>query len=165
MFQLKPISKDGIPEALEKAERYRLLNEPRLAESICHDILEIDPDNHKAIITLLLSITDQFGRSASSEISEARNLLPKLKSEYERFYYGGIICERQGKAILNKDITGGKFTSYEWMMDAMKLFEKAEAIRPQGNDDSILRWNTCVRLITRNNLHPRKEDYFEPPLE
>ena len=165
MFELKPISKDGIPEALGKAERYRLLNEPRLAESICLDILEIDPNNDQAIVMLLLSITDQFGRSSSAEVSEARNLLPRLKNEYDRLYYGGIICERQGKAILNKDITGGKFTAYEWMMDAMKLFERAEAIRPAGNDDSILRWNTCVRLIMRNNLHPRKEDYIEPPLE
>lgn len=165
MFQLKSISKDGIPEALGKAERYRLLNEPRLTESICLDILEIDPDNHAAIVTLLLSITDQFDGSASADVTEARQLLPRLKNEYEQLYYGGIICERKGKSILNKDMPGANFTAYEWLVDAMKLFEKAEAIRPHGNDDSILRWNTCARLILRNDLHPRKEDYNEPPLE
>ena len=165
MFQLKPISKDGIPDALEKAERYRLLNEPRLAESICLDILEIDHQNHEAIITLLLAITDQFGRIPSADVYEARKLLPHLINEYEQFYYGGIICERNAKAILNKGITGGNFTAYEWLRDAMNLFEKAEAIRPTGNDDSILRWNTCARLIQRNHLEPRREDYIEPPLE
>ena len=66
MFQLKPISKEGISEALQKAERYRLLNEPRLAESICQDILALEPDNHQAILTMLLSITDQFGRNAAA---------------------------------------------------------------------------------------------------
>lgn len=61
MFQLRSaFRKEGIPEALQKAERYRLLNEPRLAESICQDILDIEPDNRKAIITMLLAITDQF---------------------------------------------------------------------------------------------------------
>ena len=43
MFDLKPLSKDAIPAALAKAERYRLLNEPGEAESICLDVLRIDP--------------------------------------------------------------------------------------------------------------------------
>lgn len=165
MLQLKPISPDGIPEALEKAVRYRLLNEPRLAESICLDILEIDPENQEALITLLLSKTDQFGSSASADVTDARQFLSRLHSAYDQFYYGGIICERQAKAILTKDLTGGDFMAYEWLMDAMELFEKAEAIRPPNKDDSILHWNTCVRMITRNHLHPRQEDFIEPPLE
>ena len=45
--------------ALEKAERYRLLNEPILAESICLDILDADPQNAKAVVTMLLAITDR----------------------------------------------------------------------------------------------------------
>lgn len=45
MFELKPLSEGAIPKALKKAERYRLLNEPRQAESICQDVLSIDPDN------------------------------------------------------------------------------------------------------------------------
>jgi len=55
MFQIKPLSKENIPAALEKAERYRLLNEPMPTESICLDILEADPENQKAIVTLLLA--------------------------------------------------------------------------------------------------------------
>ena len=61
MFKLKPLSKEAVPAALEKANCYRFLNEPVEAESICLDILEVEPENQQAIITLLLSLTDQFG--------------------------------------------------------------------------------------------------------
>ena len=165
MFQLKPISKEGIPEALEKAERYRLLNEPLLAESICLDILEADPENQQAIVTLLLARTDQFTTSSHSDVHSARSLLQHFPDGYERHYYAGIICERQGKAILNKATPGIEFTAYEWLTEAMELFEKAEAIRPAGNDDAILRWNTCARLIMRHHLTPRPEERIEHPLD
>jgi hypothetical protein len=165
MFQLKPISKEGIPEALEKAERYRLLNEPLLAESICLDILEADPENQRAIVTLLLARTDQFNTSSRSDVQSARNLLHRFPDEYERHYYAGIICERQGKAMLDKRTPGIEFTAYEWLIEAMELFEKAEAIRPPGNDDAILRWNTCARLIMRHQLKPRPEERIEHPLD
>jgi hypothetical protein len=165
MFQLKPISQAGIPEALEKAERYRFLNEPWLAESICQDIMEVDPDNHKAIVIMLLAISDQFGRHTSADVNQARQLLFRLDDEYERCYYAGIICERQGKATLSQGITGGHFTAYAWFREAMEYYEKAEALRPTGNDDSILRWNTCARLIMRYHLKPHEEDNTQPMLE
>ena len=164
MFQLKKISKDSIPAALEKAERYRLLNEPGLAESICLDILEVDPQNDRAIIIMLLAITDQFDTSSSGDVTRARELLPRLQNDYERNYYAGIICERKGMAILHRNI-GGQIAVFEWLNEAMVLFEKAETLRPAGNDDAILRWNTCVRLISRHHLKPLNEKYVEPPLE
>ena len=164
MFQLKNISRDSIPSALEKAERYRLLDEPDLAESICLDILEVDPNNAKAIIILLLAITDQFNTSSSGDVNRARQLLPRLQTDYERNYYAGIISEREGMAILNRS-RGGQFAVYEWLNEAMEFYEKAEATRPQGNDDAILRWNTCARQIMRHHLQPINEKYVEPPLE
>lgn len=164
MFQLKNISRDSIPAALEKAERYRLLGEPDLAESICLDILEVDPNNAKAIIILLLAITDQFNTSSSGDVNRARQLLPRLQTDYERNYYAGIISEREGIAILNK-VSGGQFAVYEWLNEAMEFYEKAEATRPPGNDDAILRWNTCARQIMRHHLQPLNEKYVEPPLE
>jgi hypothetical protein len=163
MFQLKPISRESIPAAIEKAERYRLLNEPRLTESICLDILEADPQNDKAIIILLLAITDQF-ISTSGDVNRARQLLPRLQNEYEKNYYAGIICERQGMAIFNRGMMGSQF-AHDWLSEAMEFFEKAEAIRPSGNDDALLRWNTCARMIMRHNLKPMNERYVEPPLE
>ena len=164
MFQLKPISKDSIPVALEKAERYRLLNEPWLAESICMDILEADPDNKKAVVILLLALTDEFGSSSLADIHKARQLL-LLLPEYEQHYYAGLICERQGKSVFNRHTPHSDFTAYEWLTEAMDHYEKAEAIRPTGNDDAILRWNTCARLIMHHNLKPSNEKYIEQPLE
>jgi hypothetical protein len=164
-FQLKPLSSEGVAEALQKAERYRLLNEPRLAESICHDILNVEPTNEEAIIMLLLAITDQFGEYSSASVDVARRLIPLLKSEYERLYYAGIICERQGSAILRRGLTGGNFVAFEWLTDAMEFFEKAGALSPAGNDDAILRWNTCAREIMRHHLEPRIEEFAGTMLE
>ena len=165
MFQLKPITKNSIPQALEKAERYRFLNEPGEAESICLDILEIDPQNEKAIITLLLAITDQFGTSSMGHEKQVKQLLPRLSNEYERHYYAGIISERMGKATLAKRIPDGHYIAHEWLTDAMNHYSKAESIRPEGNDDAILRWNTCLRVINSHHLEPRNEKYIEQQLE
>jgi len=164
MFQLKPISKESIPAAIEKAERYRLLDEPGLAESICLDILDADPQHSKAIIILLLAITDQFNAASAGDVNRARELLSRLQSDYEKNYYAGIISEREGMAVL-KRMKGGQFAVYEWLCEAMDYYEKAEALRPPGNDDAILRWNTCARQIMRHHLKPMSEKYVEPPLE
>ena len=165
MPELKPISVESIPGAIEKAERYRLLCEPVLAESICLDILDADPQNARAITILLLAITDQFNASSSGDVNRARQLLPRLQNEYEMNYYAGIISEREGMAIFNRGITGGHFAVYEWLNEAMTYFEKAEELRPSGNDDALLRWNTCARMIMRFHLEPINEKYVEPPLE
>ena len=165
MFQLKSISKESIPVALEKAERYRLLNEPWLAESICSDILEVEPGNTKAIVILLLAITDQFGTSSMANVNEANQLLHRLPDGYQRHYYAGIICEREGKSDLGKGRLEYVYSAYTCLRNAMNHYEKAEAIRPPGNDDAILRWNTCARLIMHHHLEPRNEEYSEPPLE
>ena len=165
MFQIKPISKESIPMALAKAERYRLLSEPMLTESICLDILETEPGNSEALVIMLLAISDQFGTSSSDDMSRAKQILTQFTDEYDKQYYSGLVCERQAKAKLNKRMPDGGFIAYEWLRDAMEHYEKAEALRPAGNDDSILRWNTCARLINRYDLKPRDEKYIEPPLE
>ena len=157
MFDLKPLSMAGIPAALARVERYRLLNEPRVAESICLDILEADPENQEAIPMLILAITDQFRTGSSGDEKRARDLLPRLADDYERAYYAGIICERLGKAAIDKGIPDSKYIAYEWLRDAMEFFETAEPLRPSGNDDAILRWNTCVRAIERYKLEPKLE--------
>ena len=165
MFELKPLSKEAIPKALEKAERYRLLNEPRVAESICRDVLQTDPDNQQAIVMLVLALTDQFGNTVSLGAKEVMQEISKLKDEYERAYYTGIVYERRAKARLNMGMHGSDHDAYELLEDAMEWFEKAEAIHPAGNEDAILRWNTCARIITQNKLRPRGEDDFRPYLE
>ena len=165
MFQLKSLSKEGIAAALEKAERYRLLNEPREAESICLDILEIDPEHQRALVVLLLAMTDQFGRHVPDDVKRAQELLPRLRDEYDRTYYAGIILERQAKAILKRGTPGSETLAYHRFLKAMDHFEKAEAIRPPGNDDALLRWNTCARTIMRHKLTPGHEEQVESFLE
>jgi hypothetical protein len=144
-FQLKSISAQSIPEALAKVERYRLLNEPRLAESICLDILAIAPDNQQALIALLLARTDQFHAGLSAK--GAQEVLGKIQGEYEKAYYAGIIWERQGHANLAKGGPGGTTAAYHALREAMGCYEKAAGFSPLGNDDAILRWNTCAREI------------------
>ena len=163
MFQLKPISKEAIPRALEKAERYRLLNEPKEAESICLDILQVDPSNQQALITLLLALTDQF--DAGSQITRPREILPKLIGDYEQAYYGGIIYERKARAQLNATFPGAGSIAYQGFREAMGWYEKAEAIRPPGNDDAELRWNACARTIMEHHLAPRQEETVHLMLE
>jgi hypothetical protein len=161
VFDLKPISPSAIPEALAKAERYRLLNEPLFAESICMDILRIEPEHQPALISLLLSLTDQFGHGVTP--SRAREVLKQLSGDYERTYYKGIIAERWAVALLDQGAPGAGFNAYESLVEAMGLYERAEPIRPAGNDDAILRWNTCARILMRNpELRPRGDEKFEP---
>src|SRR5881628_1002751 len=100
MFSLKPLSKDAIPAALEKAERYRLLNEPAEAESICLDVLKVAPDNQQAIVMLLLAVTDRFAKGYGVSDTQAKELLGRVTGEYERAYYAGILAERRAKVKL-----------------------------------------------------------------
>jgi hypothetical protein len=154
-FELKPLSREAIPAALEKADRYRFLNEPAEAESICLDVLRTEPDNQRALVTLLLALTDRFGKGYSVGLTQAQDVLPRLRSEYERLYYAGVISERRGKAQLQDGKPG--FLAGDWFREAMALYEKAAAVRPSGNDDALLRWNTCARILEQNNL-PEAED-------
>ena len=152
MFQLKPLSREAIPAALAKAERYRLLNEPGEAESICLDVLQIDPSNQDALIMLILALTDQFPQelpSSRSAPARATDLTARLSDHYDRCYYGGIIRERRAKAVLLRDRHASAATAAEWLREAMDLFERAEAIRPANNDDAVLRWNACARLLQK----------------
>lgn len=159
MLELKPLSREAIPGALARVERYRLLNEPEQAESICQDILRTDPDNQEAVRSLLLALTDQFSTGTGPRVAEARDLIPRFRDPYDRHYYNGIISERRARAFINQGWLGTGSIAYEWIRDAMNSYEKAEAIRPPGNDDAILRWNTCARILMANpRLVPAPEE-------
>lgn len=163
-FELKPLSSAAIPAALEKAHRYRLLNEPWQAESICEDVLRVDPQNQTALVTLLLAITDQFGEQVSC--ARAREVLASMHGEYERAYYAGIISERSARARMREALPGSNFKVYEDFADAMRSYERAEAVRPEGNDDAVLRWNTCARtLASHHDLRPQPEEILTPVLD
>lgn len=163
MLQLKPLSPDSIPKALTRAKHYRLLNEPKQAESICRDILTIDPDNQLATLILILAITDLFGTEKRFSTSEAKDLCDKLSSEYEQKYYRGIIEERLGKAALKRTSPRVRYIAYEHYRLAMEYYEEAEKISPQGNQDAVLRWNACIRGIQEFKLEPSPEDKGAQP--
>jgi len=149
MFQLKPLSPSAIPAALAKAERYRLLNEPEQAESICEDILATQPDHRDALIVLLLALSDRFPYQDGWLVSRAQTLVAKLDTEYDRAYYGGLVAERRARALLGP-AGGPSQTVGRWLSEAMSLYERAESVRPAGNDDACLRWNACARLFNQN---------------
>ena len=160
MLELKTLTAAAIPRALERAEHYRLLNEPWAAESICLDIIAVEPAHQQALKVLLLARADQFAHDTGGAVQGAKDALAKLTSEYERVYYSGLILERRAKARLDQRAPGAGFVAYEWLHEAMRWYEKAEALRPAANDDALLRWNTCARMLNeRPEIQPRHEEH------
>src|SRR5215469_6356602 len=158
MLPLKTLSREAIPTALAKADRYRLLNEPLQAESICLDILAVEPGNQNALVILLLALTDQIGRGYKLAATEPADVIAQLKSEYERAYYSGIADERRAKAVLDESESHSGFVAYDLLSSAMAHYERAASLRPAGNDDALLRWNTCIRMMNSHGVQPRQEE-------
>ena len=144
-YMIKRISTLGIDEAISKAELYRSLNEPEEAESICLDILAVEPEHQLALRLLGLAITDQFCGEASDRSGEVEKLFQRLTEHYERLYYTGLLHERRAKAQMR--VGRRPHTLAPLFAEAMRCFAEAEIIRPVGNDDAILRWNRCARLL------------------
>src|SRR5688500_16126960 len=189
MFEMKRITRAGVATALQKAERYRLLNEPSAAESICLDVLEVEPDNQAALVQLALARSDQFEDELSGAVERAREPLARVDDPYKRAYYHGIVCERRAReplarvddpyrrayyhgivcerrarAQLHLASPGGGAIAYDWLRRAMEFYEEAERLRPEGHDEALLRWNTCARIIERHQLRPAAREAFEPVL-
>lgn len=163
-FELKTLSSEAVPRALAKADRYRLLNEPGEARSICLDALRIDPENQEALTMLLLALTEQFDDDPAW-VSEAWSAVERLRNDYERAYYSGIVFERRAKAQLRHRTPGCGPRAYEWLREAMTWYERAEALRAPNNDDALLRWNACARLIMHDHhLTPMADERAEPLL-
>ena len=164
MFELKHLTPAGIPAALDKAEQYRLLNQPWAAESICWDIAAVDSNNQRALRVKLLAQTDQFAGDMGA-VRRARESLSRLTDGYEKAYYAGLICERLAKVAIEHRAPGSRFNAYDEFREAMEWYERAEVIRPAGDDDAILRWNTCARLLNQSpQIAPRGEELHEPVL-
>jgi len=163
VYQLKPLSPLAVEGALAKAERYRLLNEPSQAESICLDILDVDHDNQAALRILTLSLTDQIHRELGA-FRQATVAAARLRDEYERAYYTGIAWERRARARHDEGGPGARPAVHDWIARAMECFASAEALRPAGNDDSLLRWNTCVRFLKQHPQYAAIEHEILEPL-
>jgi len=166
MPDIKPISREGVAPALQKAHRYRLLNDSVAAESICLDVLAVEPDNADAIMMHALAVSDQFGSGRMADLKRAEEAIARLADPYRQAYYRGILCERWAKGILQRAAPRAAEMAYEWIAKALGWYEKAEGIRPVGNDEAILRWNTCVRMLQRDpSLRPPQAEAYEPSFE
>lgn len=158
MKKLKKISKTSVPSALKKVERYRLLNEPSEAESICYDILEVDPKNAEAKVNLILSLSEQLTERMSA-FEEAGEVVDTLKKEYDRNYYMGLLCERRARAHFQNKSIGSGHVAYDWFQDALEFYDTAAKKRPKGNYDSYFRWNAVVRTLEQHSsLQPHQEN-------
>ncbi len=148
MPELRPLSSGAVPAALARAERYRLLGEGDQAESICLDVLAVEPDRQDALVMLILAITDQFRDEGGSapHVARAEQLLPRLADDYARAYYGGVVHERRARAASGKGRTSA---AHAWLTSALQCFDRAIERRPPGNDEAVLRWNACVRALQR----------------
>lgn len=158
-FELKKLTHEGIESALSKAERYRLLNEPAEAASICRDVLAVDAENQLALVSLMLSLSDQYalGSDPSREIEA---LSKRVADPFDRAYFTGLALERRAKALFRQRGAnmGTSHIVHAWMHQAMELFEQAETIRPAGNDEPLLRWNACARFLMQHpNICPEVE--------
>src|SRR5258705_3245628 len=100
-FAFRLLTKDSIPDAIKKAERYRLLGEPDEAESVCLDILQVDPDNQEARVDLILAISDQFGRERRPRVDLAMKIAAELTDEYQRRDYEALVLEREAPAPID----------------------------------------------------------------
>ena len=92
-----------------------------------------------------LALTDQFTGQSSDRYADAEKAFQQLSDAYERLYYTGLSHERRAKAQLRTGRPAHTVTVL--LEDAMRNYEEAERIRPTGNDDAILRWNRCARLL------------------
>jgi hypothetical protein len=162
MSDLKKISKEAIPRATQKAERYRLLNQSWATESICLDILEVDPTNQPVLVMLVLALTDQFGRESAELVRRARETLERLTDPYQRAYYAGIIAERLAHAQLVSGALHAEAMATTTLRSAMEAFEQAEALRQPGTDAASLRWNTGHRTLAGMRRQELADEVYEP---
>jgi hypothetical protein len=148
MIELKPLKPEAISAALDKAKRYRLLNEPDEAESICLDILAGNPDHQEALIVLLLALTDKFRHSGiNPAFAQAQEIVPNLANSYSKSYYLGVIFERRAKFHLKQGGPGAGTAAYDWFVKAMEAFSEALSADDPKNQEAVLRWNSCARIL------------------
>ncbi len=159
MFDLKPLSKEAIPKAIDRAKQYRQLNQPWHAESICRDVYAVDPDHQQNLIILFLAITDQFVNEKNGKsMQDAEEIIDKLRDEYQRDYAHGIVYERQASSAIRRGGPRANYIAYYHILRALEYYEKSAKSHPDKNEESILRYNTCVRMIEEFDLRPAPDD-------
>ena len=150
------IDKNAINATLDKAKQYRSLLEPELTISICLDIFAIDENNQEALVIYILAMTDLYTHT-NAKVPEQKitNAIQQLNSEFHRLYYQGIALERKARSLMKN--TMSRSFAYNLLIEAITLYEDAQKISLEKCDDSILRYNACVRTIKNEHLSPRQD--------
>ena len=110
----------------------------------------------------MLALTDRLYGPRPASPHAARELAQRFHGEYERAYYAGIIAERLAHAQLGGGAMHAEAIAATTLRAAMTSFEEAERLRQPGNDDAILRWNTCQRTLDRMRRLEVAEEQYEP---
>jgi hypothetical protein len=167
MIELKKLKPEAIQEALIKARQYRLLNEPDEAESICLDILAADPDHQDAMIHLILALTDKFADNGLEPyFRQAKDMVEQLGDAHCKAYFTGIIYERRGKYHLKQGGPGSGALVFDWLAKAIKAYGEALSDCDPDNQDAVLRWNSCARIINKHpDVRPMHDDNEEMLLD
>ena len=146
-WQLKALGTRNLTAAVTLAKHYRDLNQPEEAESICRDILDVDPRHAVAWRLLGLALTDQMHSGSAGLLEDAIAAFDHLADDYDRTYHHGVAWERAAKAHLERNEAHSAVTSFE---HALGLYARAEELHPDS-PDPVLRWNRGVRLL---ETHP-----------
>ncbi|MDC9725967.1 MAG: hypothetical protein PSN44_08665 [Gammaproteobacteria bacterium] len=155
-LKLHDIRMDAVDEALLKAKQYRSLLEPEIAESICLDVLHIDPENQSVLIVYILALLDQISRTEKqTQIKSIERTIEKLTSQYQRYYYSGLLNERRARHLITQAMSHS--FAYDYFIEALKFYQQAVDRCPEKNDEAILRWNSCIRTIEKEKLKPRRD--------
>ena len=150
------IDKDSIEDVLERAKQYRSLLQPDMAISICMDIFAVDKNNQEALVIYILALTDQLSQSESKvHQKKITDSIKRLDSKFLQHYYSGIFFERQARSLLKHSMS--RSFAYAEFIEAIAEFEIAEKKAPEHCADPILRYNSCIRTIKKENLQPRQE--------
>jgi hypothetical protein len=127
MFDLKRLSPGSVQGAMARVERYRLLNEPAEAESICCDILEIEPENEQVLIAMVLCLSDQIAEDPGAAV-RALAVAGQLHENYDRAYYSGIVWERKAEASFHGKGYVAKETVHDWIVRAAEVLRRGRAV-------------------------------------
>ena len=120
----------------------------------------MEPDHNEALIVLILAMSDNLDDGYRISDKRIEDLLEKLESDYERAYYTGLVAERRGLAKIRSQNPGSSYVAYECLTTAQRHFEEAIKLSHSTGGEATLRWNTCARLIERNNLAPRPDEHL-----
>jgi len=165
LARIKPLPRSDVAAVLSRADKCRAAGESDVAESMCLDALELEPDNQAALVVLLLARTDLIDRGMSRGVERAREVLPRLTAAYDQAYYAGLICERQARYMLSQRGSRSGAIAWEWFQFALEHYEDASRIDPEKLEP-VLRSNACTRLVAGNRYcAPRSSDLEEHGIE